>query len=371
LLARSFIALGRAELGFELSATYAFNVARASAPAASAGTASADADFAAELAGRLAALPSVAAAGAAESLPLEGTGRRSDYQATGTTGSAPLRIVTPGYHAALGIPLRAGRALDETDVAGAADVIVVNESFARRHWSDAGAVGGTITLGERTFEIVGIVGDTREWGPHVEGPPIMYAAAAQVPGAGPLSIVLRTTPGGEGTAGLHALIRTTVAQMDPDAAAHDIASMNTRLRRNTARSELLMTVMAIFAGVALFLAVGGVHATVANATRHRVPELAIRRTLGATSAEIARLILRHAAGIVLGGIAVGLPLSFATAAVLARFLAGTGPVDPIAFATAGLLLAAGAALAAAVPTVRACRVSPLNALRDGTGPTAG
>jgi putative ABC transport system permease protein len=158
--------------------------------------------------------------------------------------------------------------------------------------------------------------------------------------------------------------------MDPDAAVDDLASVNTRLRRNPARSELLMTVMAIFASVALFLAVGGVHATVANVTRRRVPELAIRRALGATRTGIARLILRHAAGIVLGGIAVGLPLSFATAAVLARFLAGTGPVDPIAFAAASLLLAAGAAVAAAVPAVRACRVSPLDSLRDGTSPAA-
>jgi putative ABC transport system permease protein len=185
-----------------------------------------------------------------------------------------------------------------------------------------------------------------------------------VDAAGPLTYVVRTAPDApllEGT------LRGVVAAADPDAVLHDAAPLGTRLRENTARSQLITRVMTIFAGIALLLAITGVHATVAHATLRRVPELAVRRALGATRGGIVALVLRQGLSMVLAGLAVGTLLAFGAARVLRRFLVGVSPADGIGLLAVGLMIVAVAAGACLGPALRAGRIAPLRALHDEPG----
>jgi len=350
LLARSFTALQSTALGFAVEDVLTFRVTPGPPPSASAG-------LDAWLAERLPALPGVRAIGRAADLPLDAAVPRTTYQLrspAGTTGepwTAAIRRVDDGYHAALDIPIVEGRGLN----ADAADGIVVSRRLARRHWLAGAAPGQVLHIDGQPRVIVGVAGDTREWGPHADAPALIYERRS-----GGEIWVVRLAPT---AAPVVPAVREIAGRFDGDAAVHDVLTMQERLRRNTARSELLMTTMTSFAALALLLAAGGVHASVAHAMAQRSRELAIRRALGATSAAIARLVLRQAVALAIGGLVVGAGLAVAIGRLLRHFLPNVSAQDPHAFLAAAAALAAAVLLACAASAGRAVMAEPLDALR--------
>jgi putative ABC transport system permease protein len=358
LLTRSFVALHASPLGFAIEDVLTFRIA----PAGVADAAAARAD---ELADRLRGLPAIVALGRGAELPLDGVGARTTYHLPAAAGddrtwSAPLRRVDAGYHDALGIRLLEGRPFATNGAVQDPTAVLVNRRFAERHWAGSSALGETIILDDAPRTIVGVVADTREWGPHVEGPPMIYTLDGAAAAAGVWIVKAET-----GSHELAAAVRRITTDVLPGAAAYDVLPMRERLRINTARSELLMRVMAVFASIALLLAVGGVHAAVTEATSRRTRELAIRRALGATSARIARLVLRHGLRLAAAGVAAGAIIAFAVASLLRAFLPNIAPHDPLAFGAAAGLIGAAAMAASLLAAARAARVQPAAALREG------
>ncbi|MEX1127344.1 MAG: ABC transporter permease [Vicinamibacterales bacterium] len=350
LLARSFTALQGAELGFAVDHVLTFRVAPGPSPSSRSG-------LDGWLGERLRARPGVLAIGRAADLPLEGDLPRTSYQLRSSASedrqrwSAGIRHVDEGYHAALDIAILEGRGLG----VDAADGIVVNRRLARRHWPAGPAVGEALDIGGERRVIIGVAADTREWGPHAEGPPLIYERRA----GGEMWIV-RLAPNVTQVADQ---VAELVGAFDPGAAVHDMVTMRERLRGNTARSELLTTTMTVFAALALLLAVGGVHASVAHATAQRTRELAIRRALGATSAAIARLVLRQGVALAAGGIVAGAGMAVASGRVLQRVLPNVSAQDPTAFLAAAAALTAAVLLACAASARRAVMTEPVDALR--------
>lgn len=380
LLTRSFLHLQVAELGFEPTDATSFRVSLpADLPSES------RRGIIAAIEERVSAIPGVQAVGAAASLPLEGAGERRPFRLPGQDAGAaprgvPFRVITPAYHAALGIPIVRGRALAESDRDRAR--VVINESVARRHWPEQSPLGESIVLGEVPYEIVGVAADTREWGPHAEGPPIVYAltgsgtrASSAAPASAPGSSVASATGVEQGesiafvarsrldAAVLAPAVRAAVREAHPDAAVHELQAMSESMRENTARSLLMSRLMSIFAAIAVLLAVVGVYGAVAYSVEQRTTEMGIRRALGATAGGVASLILRQGMRLALVGVVLGTLLSLGWARLLARFLAGVGPADPIAIAGSAALLTLAAVIACLTPARRASRVEPMEALR--------
>jgi putative ABC transport system permease protein len=365
LLVRSFLGLQTAELGIDTENRLTYRISFPEGTDQQIATATV-----VSVERALLETPGVRSVGAGESLPLEGVGRRSSYDvpgaaaASGTGPSAPLRIVTPSYHAALGIPLLRGRTLSDSDHALAAPVVVINESMARRHWAGADPIGQHLVLSSVTHEIVGVVGDTREWGPHTPGPAMIYASALQVP-LSSLSFVVETA--GDPSADPSVVadrIRDAVGDVAPDLAAYDLKSFSALLTENTARSEAMARVMAVFAAIALILASIGVYGTMAYLVACRRAELGVRRAIGATGRDVVGLILRQGGRLLLAGVAAGLVLAAASTRALSSFLADVPATDPVSFLAATVGIMAAALLACLVPTWRAVRVDPVETLRQ-------
>jgi predicted permease len=350
LLARSFTALQSADVGFAVDQVFTFQVAPGpgSEPAA---------PLHAQLDERVRSLPGVLAVGRATHVPLEGDVPRTSYRLgspaqPSEAWTAAIRHVNAGYHAALEIPILDGRGFGSAP----ADGIVVSRRLARRHWPDRSPVGEVLRVDGEPHVIIGVAGDTREWGPHADAPALIYE---HHPGGD--TWVLRLAPGSSPVAGA---IRSIVTEVDTNAAVHDALSMRERLRRNTARSELLATTMTVFAAVALLLAAFGVHASLAHATARRARELAIRSALGASPAAVARLVLRQGVGLAASGVLAGACLAVGTGRVLQAFLPNISQQDPAALLGAGGALTAAIVLACGAAMRRAASAEPLDALRE-------
>jgi predicted permease len=210
LLARSFAALPTADVGFALDQVFTFQVA----PGPGSGPA---APLLPQLDERLRSLPGVLAVGRATHAPLEGDVPRTSYR-LGSLGeqseswTAAIRHVNAGYHAALEIPILEGRGFGSTP-----DGIVISRRLARRHWPDRSPVGAVLRVDGEPNVIIGVAGDTLEWGPHADAPPLIYEYYTSGD-----TWVLRLAPGSRPLAGA---IRSIAAEVDPNAAVHDALSM--------------------------------------------------------------------------------------------------------------------------------------------------
>jgi len=278
---------------------------------------------------------------------------------------ADMSIVNPGWFAALGIPIKAGRAFDRTDDdPGAPLVMVVSETFARRYFPGENAVGKRIMLSwgnheNQPREIVGVVGDVHRHTLEQAANPGMYAPFAQGPFQY-IGIAVRTGA----TTGMAATLRQVVSSIDKDQPLTEFETMR-QLMRNTMVQRRLSTLLAsIFGGVALALAIIGVYGVMSYTVRQRVGEIGIRMALGARPGDVMRMIVRHGLVLAVAGLAVGLCAAFPLARVLASLLWGVTPADPITYAAISGVLLGVALLASWLPSRRAARIDPMVALRS-------
>jgi putative ABC transport system permease protein len=323
-----------------------------------------------QLVQNLSSLPGVEAVGGATALPFTSDivniliieGRPAP--APGEEPSTNYYGVTPGYFAAMGIPLVRGRLFTERDRADAPRVAVINETLARRFFAGEEPIGRRISVTSRpgTFrEIVGIVGDVHQYGLDTDPPAQVYEPFAQEPAGLSMSVVARTRTD---AASLGAAVRNQVRGLDRDQPISDMGPLEARLDRWMADRCAPMQMLVLFAGAALLLAVVGVYGVIAYSVAQRTREMGIRIALGAGANDVLRLVLFEGMTLVVAGTAIGLAASAAATRSMRSLLFGVSTTDPATFLLVPTLLCAAALVASLVPARRATRVDPLIALRS-------
>jgi putative ABC transport system permease protein len=361
LLIRSFVEVQRTEPGYDAGRILTF---RMPLPPATAGEPAAAAAFLNPLADRLAAVPGVARVGATSALPLSGgTGRRYTLEGAAVPPddgqTVAVRAVTAGYHEAMGISILRGRGLDDADAPGGRGVAVINEAMARRHWGAADPVGSRVVFSEGAVEVVGVARDTRDWGPQNPAYPMVYVHALQDPPPA-VSFVLRA----EGSpAAASPAVRAVLRDAAPGVDIGRMETMEDVIARYQAPGAVLTQVLAVFAGIALLLAVVGVYGVVSYSVSRRTREIGVRMAMGAAPGQVMRMVARRGATLAAAGVALGMVLSLGATRGIRAYVVGISTLDPLAYGAGAAALLAAAVLACTVPALRATRVEPTEALR--------
>jgi predicted permease len=281
------------------------------------------------------------------------------------TGDASYSVVSEGFFTSLGVPLLRGRLFEERDNMDAPHVALISESLAREKWPHGEALGRTIEFGNmdgdlRPLTVIGVVGDIRA--NTLESPPrpTIYVTYRQRPQAARYFFaVIRSS--GE-SSGLIANARELVRRLDPDIPP-EFGSFTAVVSASLRARRFNLILVGFFGAVALLLAVVGLYGVMAHSVARRTGEIGVRIALGATRANILRLVFEQGARVAAIGVSLGLVGSFAVTRAIRSLLFGLGPVDPVTFASVTLALVAVALLACYVPARRAARVDPNVALR--------
>ncbi|HEX7049828.1 MAG TPA: ADOP family duplicated permease [Longimicrobiales bacterium] len=366
LMAASFARLSALGVGFTNDAvlTLSFDHGPGRAP-------DQDRAFEAALLERVSALPGVDGAAIAPCAPLAGrcevlAVRRIDDGPPAEHGEMDgilAYAVSDDYFRTLGIPLRAGRTFTPEDRDGGPPVAVVNEAAARKFFGGA-ALGHRIVVShsltaDMMAEVVGVVGDVRYGALEEPAMPALYFSRRQAPSSyGTLFVGTRGDP-----YALVGAVRREAATLDPTLPLYAVTTMGERRAAATARTRVILGLLAAFGSTGLLLSAIGLYGLVSYAVVRRTPEMGLRVALGARSGAVLRLVLVPAGALAAAGAAAGI----AAAAFLTRhagaLLFGVEPTDPRVLAAAAALLFAIALVAAWVPARRATRVDPMEALR--------
>jgi putative ABC transport system permease protein len=320
-------------------------------------------------------LPGVQSAAATSNLPLDAwlnltveiAGRPDSARST------EYRIVTPEYFRALGIALKQGREFAETDTAGTEPVAIVNEAYARSRLKDSDPFSHRLMVrtndpANKSFQIVGIVNDVKQFGLNSPAPPTVFVPLPQVPDKVlmtarsfvTMKFVVRTT--GDPMS-LSAAIKQELLRVDPDLAVINIRSLDEIVSRSVATERFNMTLLAIFAAIGLTLAAVGIYGVISYSVTERTHEIGIRIALGARTSDVLRVVVGQGMILAAVGMVIGLGGAFGLTRLMSSFLFEVSPTDPLTFAVIALLLAAIASVACYIPARRATRVDPMVALR--------
>jgi predicted permease len=311
------------------------------------------------------AMPGVAAASLTQRIPL-GLGEphlRLQLDDQTTLVSAGRFIVTPGFLATLQIPLLQGRDLSDTDQAGAAPVVMINQALAERAWPGQAALGRQIRLGNDGlfFTVVGVVGNT-QYRPQSEAPPPAFYLPLAQQFLADLSLVVRTEGQPET---LLAPVRQMIQTLDRNLPIIASGTMQEHLRSTFWPLQLASTIFGLLSALALLLAAIGIYGVISYAVSQRTREIGLRMALGAQRSQILSLIVKHGMLLTSIGIVAGLAISLVVTRLMARFFFGVNAADPLTIGAITLLLASVALLACLIPARRALKVDPLEALRSG------
>jgi putative ABC transport system permease protein len=321
---------------------------------------------------RLRAIPGVAAVGSTAVFPLRGTLDGSLFvQFQGEPFDpvhpigARMRLVTPGFFAAMGIPLVAGRDFTVDDRQSTAPVVIVNREFAKRYLGDRDPFRTAMAFGYPTVDarrfstIVGIVGDVRYRSIAEEAEPSFYMPQGQIPFPRQTVVIATRLPD---AATMVPAVRNEIAAAEPqlavevDTAAHFVASTLTR-------QQLGMTLMLIFGATALVLAAVGIYGVIAYASAQRLGEIATRLALGATRREVFWLMMRRGQSLTAAGVVIGIVAAYAGGRAVSSLLFGVRASDPVVLITATVVVLLLAWIATAIPARHASRTDPILALR--------
>jgi putative ABC transport system permease protein len=346
---------------------------RVTLPQAKYGDQSRVTEFFESLLTRLRAAPGVEAAAAITMLPFTGSDARASFLIEGRTAAPPAPVrarpiaVSPDYLQTMRIQLLRGRYLSDHDADGRTEVVVLNESAARRYWPDEDPIGRRISFAQpkpRWLEIVGIVGDVKSKALDVDPEPeayLSYWQKAVVESTRAMTVVVRTTAQVDAAA---PLLRTAVAELDRDQPIGPVRPMDDLVAESLAPARLNLWLLVAFAVVALVLTAEGLYGVMAYLVTQRSHEIGIRMALGASRSAVLRMMLRDAGTMTLAGIAIGIGGALMLSRSLAALLFGVSATDPIVYAGVSALLALVALAAVLVPSSRATRVDPLSALRE-------
>jgi predicted permease len=319
---------------------------------------------------RLRSLPSVDAAGLVRVLPGQGYGGDSGFSVAehpplpaGKAQYAMVRWADPGYFAALGIPLLRGQTFDENQRLEKAQQVVISESFARVYFPGENPIGKhLLTIGRRSFRVVGVVGDTRYVASKPAQPIMYFPLYAFLYGGVPNEVAIGVRSAHNVTS-LALPIQRIVHDLDPELALADILTMDQVIGKSTLDASFDATVLLTFALLSLTLAAVGLFGVLSYIVTQRTRELGIRMALGAQQGDVFRSVLGQGIVPALLGLCVGVIGASALARFLASLLYGVKPTDPMTFAGVSLILIVVALLACYAPASRAANVDPMVALR--------
>ncbi len=376
LMARSFAAIQRVNPGFESKNVVTFN---APVPFIKYLTTQSRATFVNQMGERLATIPGVEAVGGVTPLPLAGGEQYSvgSYGKIGgtddeyRTNKADYRAVLPGYFETMRIPLLSGRTFVRSDNEDQAlDVAIVDAKFVARVFGKANPLGAQILVdhfNEKTFQlervpvsVVGVVANVRSTSLASEGRETIYLPYV-LQSFLPITFTVRTAAD---PTGLIARIRTEVEAIDRDVPVAGMATLASWVAEAQSQTKFLLALSATFAGLALLLAALGLYGVISFSVRQRTREIGVRVALGASAADVRRLIIGQ--GMLVSGIGIGLGLlaSVALTRIVSSYLVGVSATDPVTFGGVALVLLAIAALASYLPARRATAIDPMSALRD-------
>jgi putative ABC transport system permease protein len=364
LLVRSFLTLTRVDIGMDPHNLLTFDITLSGDRAEYQAK---QVQFYTAMLDRIAAVPGVRAAGAAATLPIGGDDFATGYVVEGQPRVHPApragyQIVMPGYFAAMGIPVTAGRDFRNTDTRTEAPVALVNETFARQCWPGLDPVGRRVRFDDDAawMTVVGVVRDIRHLGPSSPPRPEIYQSVMQR--SFPfIAFVVRTDRDPHAMA---PSIRAAVSALDPNLPLSHVRTMEEHLAANLARPKFLSTLVSMFGVLAVSLALVGVYGMMAWSVTERRQEIAIRMALGARRSAMVLMVLRRALALALAGLAVGLCAAPAAARLLSGFLYGVGATDAAALLVPCIGLPAVAVLSSLGPALRASRIEPAALVRS-------
>jgi putative ABC transport system permease protein len=280
-------------------------------------------------------------------------------------GAALRYAVTPTYFRAMGIPLRRGRLLDARDVSGAPRAVLINESFSKRRFPTENAIGKRLRFGPEEgdwYSVVGIVGDVKRSPLDVDPPDAIYVTPEQWHWVdNVMSLVVRSR--GNASA-LTPAIRSAIWSVNKDLPISRVATMRELVDRSVSDRHFALILFSAFGLTALLLAAVGIHGVLSGSVTERLREIGVRAALGASPAEVVRMVLRRGMTLTLVGIALGLIASGFMSRVVVSMLFEVSRLDPATYLGVAALLAFVAGAACVLPAMRAARVDPASTLKS-------
>jgi len=327
-----------------------------------------------ELERRLHRIPGVTQLALSDSIPLSGTARSTIYavidiagrprSAEGTGGMVTWRAITPGYFAALGVPILRGRGFQEQDRDPHRNAVILSDSLARRMFPGQDPLGKQIQPGrsERWLTVIGVAGNVKNSALMEPDGPEFYVVRHHAPeNFGRTATAILSGP--VDPAAMAHWVRAELAALDPTLPV-SIETLDQRVGKLAQRPRFNAWLLGLFAAMGLLLAAIGLYGVVSFLVAQRTQEIGVRMALGATPGAVARLVLGHAARWTFAGAALGVIGSLFAARLLEAILFHVSARDPWILAAAVAALCATAMLAAWVPSRRAARVNPMQALRQ-------
>ncbi len=328
---------------------------------------------------RLKNTPGIKDAGAGSLIPFCGTNGSSSFKIEGKPdqpGSpgphGDVRLVTPGYFTALGIPLLKGRTFTDDDRTGSQGVTVIDDNLARQYWPNGNAIGQKISNdGKDWYTIVGIVGHIRFTTLAGE------ESSASMSQSGSKGVYYYSTyqQAKFGTSGYlvaksnlnaapaESTIRNAVHSVDPSQPLTDFNTMDARIGESLGPQRFATNLLAVFAALAILLAAIGLYGLISYSVTERTNEIGIRMALGARRVDVLKMILAQGAKLALVGAAAGIVAGLLLMRAMRSILYGVSAADPVSFVGAAILLVIIALVACYIPARRATRVDPMIALR--------
>jgi len=365
LMIKTFVSLLQVDPGFHPNQVMTF---RLTAPPGAYPDTESVVAFYDELLRQVREVPGVRQAGAARLLPLASSmgdaGIRVDGYEPGPNESlqAEWQWATPGYLEVMRIPLLAGRTFDERDGPQGEEVIIINESLARRFWGERDPIGTRARVFNEDCVVVGVVGDVAHNELTGSIKERFYRPHAQINGSSQRSLTLTIETEGPPYAVLPQ-VRAVVQSLDPTIPLAEIATMDEVMASSVAQPRFAMVLLGAFAAIALTLAVVGIYGVISYAASRRTQEIGIRMALGAETRDVVRLMIRQGMVMALVGVTIGTVAALSLTRVMEGMLYGVEPSDLGTFTGVPALFLAVALVACWIPAARASRVDPANALR--------
>jgi putative ABC transport system permease protein len=332
----------------------------------------AQARFYEQLHERISANPLTSRAALVFPTPFGGASAAGGYQVEGAPprprserNVAQLNAVSPGYFHTMGIALLKGRDVSFADKPDGPGVIVINRTMAERDWPGQDPIGRRVIMGNPSDDpnawltVVGVVADSKRDDLQSGVQPSMYISLSQftVPFTG---VVIRSDAG---EAAIATAVKAAVHSLDPELPVDEIRTVDRILEEVTGQPRFRALLVASFAAAALLLAAVGLYGLISYTVAQRVPELGVRLALGASPAQVARLVIGHGLRLSITGVGIGVAGALGIARLLEGLLFSVSATDPVVYTSLALLLLIIAAIACYVPARRAMRIDPMTALR--------
>ena len=368
MLISSFVRLSQQEAGFRSERVWVGGIGLPPAQYPDPGSRG---RFVERLQAELQTAPGVEAVAITDAVPLSGNSSSSPYARLDgnpvPVNQRPLgltRSVSPGYFRTLGIPLFAGRDFIEQDKMDSRLVVILSNSTAKKLFPNESPIGHQILFGTDNgnglaAEVIGVVGDVRSRELSKANDVEFYRPWPQR-SAPFLNILIRSATKPGATAGI---VRSALNNIDNALPILQPNTLDAIVSQSLGQQRLTMTLLGVFAGIALLLAVVGIYGAVAYSVEQRTGEIGVRMALGAQAIDVLRLVVRQGMTPVVLGLIIGLAGTFAAGRLLAAQLYQISPHDPFLLGAATIVLATAALLACLIPARRATLVDPIQALR--------